>query len=102
METIEIKAAKLLNELDITKLHTESKYTNILLQQLLQKLMLIYVIDIREQVTLKQQDLASTYPSELISSLKIISDLYLKMKEENKHLTTEEQEDKCSTFKRVF
>ena len=72
------------------------------MQQLLQKLMLIYVIDIREQVTLKQQDLAATYPSELISSLKIISDLYLKMKEENKHLTTEEQEDNHSTFKRVF
>ena len=102
METIGIKAAKLLKELDITKLHTESKYTNILLQQLLQKLMLIYVIDIREQVTLKQQDLAATYPSDLISSLKIISDLYLKMKEENKHLTTEEQEDNYSTFKRVF
>lgn len=102
METIEIKAAKLLKELDITKLHTESKHTNILLQQLLQKLMLIYVIDIREQVTLKQQDLAATYPSELIGSLKIISDLYLKMKEENKHLTTEEQEDNHSTFKRAF
>jgi len=102
METIEIKAAKLLKELDITKLHTESKHTNILLQQLLQKLMLIYVIDIKEQVTLKQQDLAATYPSELIGSLKIISDLYLKMKEENKHLTTEEQEDNHSTFKRVF
>jgi hypothetical protein len=64
--------------------------------------MLIYVIDIKEQVTLKQQDLAATYPSELIGSLKIISDLYLKMKEENKHLTTEEQEDNHSTFKRVF
>ena len=102
METIEIKAAKLLKELDITKLHTESKHTNILLQQLLQKLMLIYVIDIKEQVTLKQQDLAATYPSELIGSLKIISDLHLKMKEENKHLTTEEQEDNHSTFKRVF
>jgi hypothetical protein len=102
METIEIKVAKLLKELDITKLHTESKHTNILLQQLLQKLMLIYVIDIKEQVTLKQQDLAATYPSELIGSLKIISDLYLKMKEENKHLTTEEQEDNHSTFKRVF
>jgi hypothetical protein len=62
--------------------------------------MLIYVIDIREQVTLKQQDLATTYPTELISSLKIIADLYLKMKEENKHLTTEE--DKQGAFKRVF
>ena len=98
METIEIKAAKLLKELDITKLYTESKHTNILLQQLLQKLMLIYVIDIREQVTLKQQDLTTTYPTELISSLKIIADLYLKMKEENKHLSTKESEDKYSTF----
>jgi hypothetical protein len=102
METIEIKAAKLLKELDITKLRTESKHTNILLQQLLQKLMLIYVIDIKEQVTLKQQDLASTYPSDLISSLKIISDLYLKMKDENKSLTTEEQVDKYNPYKWVF
>jgi hypothetical protein len=102
MKTIEIKAAKLLKELDITKLRTESKHTNILLQQLLQKLMLIYVIDIKEQVTLKQQDLASTYPSDLISSLKIISDLYLKMKDENKSLTTEEQVDKYNPYKWVF
>jgi hypothetical protein len=101
MENIESKTAKLLKELDITKLHTESKNTNILLQQLLQKLMLTYVIDIREQVTLKQKDLASTYPTELISSLKIIADLYLKMKEENKLLTTTEK-DGFSSSKFVF
>lgn len=64
--------------------------------------MLIYVIDIREQVTLKQQDLAATYPSDLISSLKIIADLYLKMKDENKSLTTEEQVDKYNPYKWVF
>lgn len=102
METIEIKAAKLLKELDITKLRAESNHTNILLQQLLQKLMLIYVIDIQEQVTLKQQDLASTYPGDLISSLKIISDLYLKMKDENKYLTTEDKIDKYDPYKYVF
>lgn len=102
MKTIEEKASDLLKNLDITKLKKESKNTNILLQQLLQKLMLIYVVDIQEQVTLKQQDLASTYPSDLISSLKIIADLYLKMKEENKHLVIKEKVDEFNPCKWVF
>jgi hypothetical protein len=93
MKSIEEKAAELLRNLDITKLKEESKNTNILLQQLLQKLMLTYVLDIKEQVLQKQEDLISTYPTELISSLKIISDLYLKMKEENKYLKTKEEKD---------
>lgn len=93
MKSIEEKAAELLRNLDITKLKEESKNTNILLQQLLQKLMLTYVIDIKEQVLQKQEDLVSTYPTELISSLKVISDLYLKMKEENKYLKTKEEKD---------
>lgn len=102
MKTIEEKASDLLKNLDITKLKKESKNTNILLQQLLQKLMLIYVVDIQEQVTLKQQDLASTYPSDLISSLKIIADLYLKMKDENKHLAIKDKEDEFNPCKYVF
>jgi hypothetical protein len=93
MKSIEEKAAELLRNLDITKLKEESKNTNILLQQLLQKLMLTYVIDIKDQVLQKQDDLISTYPTELISSLKVISDLYLKMKEENKYLKTKEEKD---------
>ena len=96
MKSIEEKTAKLLSTLDITKLKEESKNTNILLQQLLQKLMLTYVVDIKEQVLQKQEDLISTYPTELISSLKIISDLYLKMKEENKYLKTKEEKDSYS------
>jgi len=77
MNNIEEKASQLLKELDIARLKEESKRTNILLQQLLQKLMLTYTVDIAEQVTLKQADVNSTYPSDLISSLKIIADLYL-------------------------
>ena len=50
MKSIEEKAAELLRNLDITKLKEESKNTNILLQQLLQKLMLTYVVDIKEQI----------------------------------------------------
>ena len=100
MENIEDKAAKLLKTLDITQLKEESKNTNILLQQLLQKLMLTYVVDIKEQVLQKQEDLIKTYPTELISSLKIIADLYLKMKDENKIL--EIKEDHHYGVKRVF
>jgi len=96
MNNIEEKASQLLKELDITKLKEESKRTNILLQQLLQKLMLTYTVDIAEQVTLKQADVNSTYPSDLISSLKIIADLYFKMKEQNKMLTTKEERDSYS------
>lgn len=92
MNTIEEKAKRLLKELDVTKLKAESKRTNILLQQLLQKLMLTYVVDISEQVMLKQADVNSTYPSDLISSLKIIADLYLKMKEENQYLQIKEED----------
>ena len=90
MNSIEQKVTQLLSELDVTKLKAESTRTNILLQQLLQKLMLTYVVDITEQVTLKQADITSNYPSDLISSLKVISDLYLKMKEINKHVKVKE------------
>ena len=101
MKSIEEKAAELLRNLDITKLKEESKNTNILLQQLLQKLMLTYVIDIKEQVLQKQDDLISTYPTELISSLKVISDLYLKMKEGNRSLMIKEEKTNYSN-NRVF
>ena len=100
MNTIEEKITQLLSELDVTKLKDESKRTNILLQQLLQKLMLTYTVDITEQVTLKQADVNSTYPSDLISSLKVISDLYLKMKEINKYEKV--KEDKLSKDDYVF
>lgn len=100
MNTIEAKITQLLNELDVTKLKGESTRTNILLQQLLQKLMLSYVVDITEQVTLRQADAVSNYPSDLISSLKVISDLYLKMKDINKYVKV--QEDKLSKDDYVF
>ena len=100
MNTIEEKITQLLNELDVTKLKTESTRTNILLQQLLQKLMLSYVVDITEQVTLKQADAASNYPFDLISSLKVISDLYLKMKDINKYVKV--KEDKFSKDDYIF
>jgi hypothetical protein len=100
MNTIEEKITQLLSELDVTKLKSEATRTNVLLQQLLQRLMLTYVVDITEQVTLKQADVASNYPSDLISSLKVISDLYLKMKEINKYVKV--KEDKFSKDDYVF
>lgn len=91
-KNIDEKSAKLLKDLDINKLKSISTKTNILMQQQLQQLMLSYIVDIKEQVSLKQDDLASTYPTELVSSLKIISDLYLKMKAENSLLKTDEED----------
>ena len=91
-KTIDEKSAKLLKDLDVSKLKSVSRKTNILIQEQLQQLMLSYIVDIKEQVSLKQDDLASTYPSDLISSLKIISDLYLKMKVENSLLKTNDDD----------
>lgn len=91
-KTIDEKASKLLKELDITKLKDISTKTNILMQQQLQQLMLSYIVDIKEQLSLKQDDLVSTYPTELVGSLKIISDLYLKMKAENNLLKTDDND----------
>jgi len=102
MKSIAEKTAELLKTLDITKLKEESKHTNILLQQLLQKLMLTYVVDITDQVSQKQNDLISTYPTELISSLKIIADLYLKMKDENKTLQVKEEKNSFTSRDWVF
>ena len=91
-KTIDEKATKLLKDLDITKLKDVSTKTNILMQQQLQQLMLSYIVDIKEQLSLKQDDLISTYPTELVGSLKIISDLYLKMKAENNLLKTDDND----------
>jgi len=91
-KTIDEKAAKLLKDLDVSKLRDVSRKTNILIQEQLQQLMLSYIVDIKEQVSSKQDDLASTYPSDLISSLKIISDLYLKMKAENSQLKIDDDD----------
>ena len=96
MNNIEEKITQLLKELDIASLKEESKRTNILMQQLLQKLMLTYTVDITQQVTLKQTEVNSTYPSDLISSLKVIADLYFKMKEMNKALEVKEEKDSFS------
>ena len=91
-KTINEKSAKLLKDLDITKLKDISTKTNILMQQQLQQLMLSYIVDIKEQLSLKQDDLISTYPTELVSSLKIIADLYLKMKAENNLLKIDDDD----------
>jgi hypothetical protein len=95
-KNIEEKAIKLLKDLDISKLKSVSKKTNILIQEQLQQLMLSYVVDIKEQVSFKQNDLASAYPSDLISSLKIISDLYLKIRDINKYSLLIESKDEDS------
>ena len=95
-KNVEEKAAKLLKDLDVSKLRDISKKTNVLIQQQLQQLMLSYVVDIKEQVLLKQDDLASTYPSDLISSLKIISDLYLKIRGINECVLVKEEKNRFS------
>jgi hypothetical protein len=97
-KTIEEKAAKLLKDLNITKLSDRAKKLDILLQQQLQELMLSYVVDIKGQLILMQEDLISTYPADLISSLKIIADLYLKMKGENRELKVGEDYDSDYVF----
>ena len=48
------KTRELLEELDINKLKEPAKKNNVLIQQLLQELMLSYIVDIREQTFLKK------------------------------------------------
>lgn len=86
------KTRELLEELDINKLKEPAKKNNVLIQQLLQELMLSYIVDIREQTFLKQNDLSSTYPTDLVSSLKVFADLYFKMKAENSVLKTDDSD----------
>ena len=86
------KTRELLEELDINKLKEPAKKNNILIQQLLQELMLSYIVDIREQTLLKQNDLSSTYPTDLVSSLKVLADLYFKIKAENSLLKTDDDD----------
>ena len=82
------KTRELLEELEINKLKEPAKK----IQQLLQELMLSYIVDIREQTFLKQNDLSSTYPTDLVSSLKVFADLYFKMKAENSVLKTDDSD----------
>ena len=95
------KTKELLKNLDINKIKEPAKKNNILIQQLLQELMLSYIVDIREQTLLKQNDLASTYPTDLVSSLKVFADLYFKMKTENSNLKKYDEEDTYDS-QRIF
>lgn len=81
MEKIEDIIKKRLSKLDKSKLKEPSKEKNILLQVMLQEIMLTYAADIQLQLAKKEIDLQSNYPSDLISSLKIVADLYLKFRE---------------------
>lgn len=95
------KTKDLLKELDINKLKEPAKKNNILIQKLLQELMLSYIVDVKEQTFLKQNDLISTYPTDLVNSLKVFADLYFKMKEQNRLLTKtskEEEHNRDSIF----
>lgn len=92
------KTRELLKKIDINKLKEPAKKNNVLIQQLLQELMLSYIVDIREQTLLKQNDLSSTYPTELISSLKVFADLYFKMKIENSNLKTDDGDYNSATI----
>ena len=76
---------ELISQLDKKGFKKKEYEMRLLTQQLLQELMLSYIVDINHQTKLRQQNLINHYPSELISSLKIISDLCLKVREENKY-----------------
>jgi len=86
------KTRELLEELNINNLKEPAKKSNVLIQQLLQELMLSYIVDIREQTLLKQNDLSSTYPIDLVSSLKVLADLYFKIKAENSLLKIDDDD----------
>jgi transposase-like protein len=80
---------ELISKLDKKGFKKKEYEMRLLTQQLLQELMLNYIVDINHQTKLRQQNLLNHYPTELISSLKIISDLCLKIREDNKFLKDE-------------
>ena len=80
---------ELIKQLDKKGFKKKEYEMRLLTQQLLQELMLNYIVDINHQTKLRQQNLINHYPAELISSLKIISDLCLKIREDNKYLKDE-------------
>ena len=82
--TIQKKTQELLKAIDPMIKPIEKK--NALIEDVLQDLVLTYVVDIKEQTEAKQKDKINCYPTDLVSSLKIFSDLYFKMKSENRHI----------------
>ena len=80
------EVSKMLALLDTSNLAGEAKKKQVLTQELLQDLFLTYLIDIKKQTDLKLKDEASTYPTDLVSSLKVFADLYFKIKNENSNL----------------
>jgi hypothetical protein len=86
----DLDAEKLINSLvaKLDKKNIKSKEIDqrVLAQNLLRELLLFYLVDIHRQTKLKQQNLLNHYPVDLISSLKVIADLYFKFKETNNNL----------------
>jgi hypothetical protein len=86
----DLDAEKLINSLvaKLDKKNIKSKEIDqrVLAQNLLRELLLFYLVDIHRQTKLKQQNLLNHYPTDLISSLKVIADLYFKFKEANNNL----------------
>ena len=76
----------LIVKLDKKGLKCRHNDQRLVMQELLTELMLRYLVDINHQTKLKQENLITHYPTDLMSSLKIISDLYLKVKDDNKNL----------------
>ena len=81
---------ELISQLDKKGFKKKEYEMRLLTQQLLQELMLTYIVDINHQTKLRQQNLINHYPTELISSLKVISDLCLRVREDNKYLKNDE------------
>jgi hypothetical protein len=82
----------LIAKLDKTEIKYKYNDQRLVIQELLLELMLRYLVDINHQTKLKQENLINHYPTDLMSSLKIISDLYLKVKDDNKYLRDENDE----------
>lgn len=83
---------ELADKLDIKKIKTEERTDRLLIQEILRKLMLRYLIDIDRKTKLKQGNIENHYPTDLINSLKTIADLYFKIKESNKHLRDDDDQ----------
>jgi len=89
---VEKLIASLVSSLDKKNIKHKETEQRLLAQDLLRELMLFYLVDIHRQTKLKQQNLLNHYPIDLISSLKVITDLYFKFKDSNSSLKDDDDE----------
>lgn len=86
LNTVEAEISDRINNLHLKHFKQRSAELSFLMEQVLQDTMIRYAVDINQKVKLKQDSQDNHYPADMVSSLKIISELYFKVKDGNTSL----------------